>query len=274
MVPSVSVVAGVMLAGGILMPLSGAHGQAAESVQTRFVAESPRKAVPFGSGEKLTFDVKFGPIKVGTGRMEVIGTEVVRGQEAWRTRFTVNGSALGYKVRDRLESWFDTRTLNSLRFIQDLNEGGKDRERAYEIFPESDTFIDTKDGSLQQSVADPIDDAAFLYFVRTLPLEVGDTYELNRYFRPDRNPVRIKVLRKETVEVPAGKFQTVVVQPIIKSKGIFSEKGHAEIWLTDDPRRLMVQMKTRLSFGTLNLYLRSLERGAGPDARASADGVP
>ena len=73
-----------------------------------------------------------------------------------------------------------------------------------------------------------------MYFVRTIPLEVGKTYDFNRYFRPDRNPVQIRVLRKDTIKVPAGTFQTIVIQPVIKSKGIFSEKGHAEMWLTDD----------------------------------------
>jgi hypothetical protein len=52
-----------------------------------------------------------------------------------------------------------------------------------------------------------------------------------------------------------------VIQPIIKSKGIFSEKGHAEMWLTDDSRRLLVQMKTDLSIGSLNLYLRGYVPG-------------
>jgi hypothetical protein len=28
------------------------------------------------------------------------------------------------------------------------------------------------------------------------------------------------------------------------------------VWITDDERRLMVQMKSKLSFGSLNLYLR------------------
>ena len=220
----------------------------------------PRKAVPFDSGEKLTFDVKFGAIKVGTGRMEVVGTQDVRGREAWHTRFTVKGGIPFYRVNDRLESWIDTRTFESLRFVQDLEEGRRDKERSFEIYP--DRAVYTENGADQTaSVDDPLDDAAFMYFVRTIPLEVGKTYEFNRYFRPDRNPVQIRVLRKETVNVPAGKFQTIVIQPIIKSKGIFSEKGHAEMWLTDDPRRLLVQMKSDLSIGSLNLYLRGYVPG-------------
>ena len=67
----------------------------------------------------------------------------------------------------------------------------------------------------------------------------------------------IKVLRKEKVRVPAGEFDAIVVQPIIKAKGIFSENGHAEVWLSDDKNRIMLQMKSGLSFGSINLYLKS-----------------
>jgi Protein of unknown function (DUF3108) len=44
---------------------------------------------------------------------------------------------------------------------------------------------------------------------------------------------------------------------VIKTKGIFSENGHAEIWLSDDDNRIMLQLKSKLSFGSLNLYLKS-----------------
>jgi hypothetical protein len=229
-------------------------------VAANLAGREPRKAVPFDTGERLTFDVRFGGIKVGTGRMEVVGTQDVRGRETWHTRFTVKGGIPFYRVNDRLESWIDTRTFESLRFVQDLEEGRRDKERSFEIYP--DRAIYTENGAKQTpSVDNPLDDAAFMYFVRTIPLEVGKTYEFNRYFRPDRNPVQIRVLRKESITVPAGKFQTIVIQPIIKSKGIFSEKGHAEMWLTDDPRRLLVQMKTDLSIGSLNLYLRGYVPG-------------
>ena len=229
-------------------------------------APQPRMVVPFDSGEKLTFDVRFGAIKVGTGRMEVVGMQDVRGREAWHTRFTVKGGIPFYKVNDRMESWIDTRTFESLQFLQDLQEGRRDKERFYEIYPDLATYSEKGEVEHAPSVADPLDDAAFLYFVRTIPLEVGKTYEFNRYFRPDRNPVQIRVLRKETIKVPAGSYQTIVIQPIIKSKGIFSEKGHAEMWLTDDSRRLLVQMKSNLSIGSLNLYLRGYVPGNVPMA--------
>ena len=115
-------------------------------------------------------------------------------------------------------------------------------------------------GSIQPekpSVTNPLDDGSFLYFIRTVPLEVGKTYEFDRYFRPDRNPVKITVLRKERIKVPAGTFDAIVIRPSIKSKGIFSENGQAEVWLSDDERHIMLQLKSKLSFGSLSLYLKS-----------------
>jgi hypothetical protein len=205
-------------------------------------------------------------LKVGNGRMEVLGIETIRGREAWHTAFTVKGGTFFYRVNDRLESWIDVETFASLRHVQDLQEGKRDRERRFEIYP--DRLVYTENESEERPTArDPLDDGSFLYFIRTVPLSVGQTYDFPRYFKPDRNPVRVRVLRKESVKVPAGRFDAIVIQPIIKSKGIFSENGRAEIWLSDDDRRIMLQMKSNLSFGTLNLYLKSYTEGTATAAK-------
>src|SRR4029079_4621533 len=78
-----------------------------------------------------------------------------------------------------------------------------------------------------------------------------------------------RVLRRERIKVPAGEFDALVLQPIIKTKGIFSEGGRAEVWLSDDSNRIMLQMKSKLPFGSLNLYLTSYSRAARPAAAPS-----
>jgi hypothetical protein len=85
---------------------------------------------------------------------------------------------------------------------------------------------------------------------------VGHEYTFDRYYRPDRNPVRFMVPRRERVTVPAGTFNAIVVRPIIKTRGNFSEGGEAQIWLSDDATRMILQLRSKLSFGSLNLYLR------------------
>jgi hypothetical protein len=211
---------------------------------------------PFAAGERLSYDVHFGPIKVGTGTMEVAGIDTIRGRPAYHTTFRISGGIPLYRVDDVFESWFATDDLSSLRFNQDQNEGAKERAHRYEIFPDRRAYDDLTDEKPEQpSVAAPLDDGSFVYFVRTVPLEVGQTYEFQRYFKPDRNPVTIRVLRRERVKVAAGTFDAIVIQPVIKTKGVFSEDGRAELWISDDDRRMIVQMKSRLSFGSLDLYL-------------------
>ena len=222
-----------LVAGAALFAVSAAVGSAAQSAAAQTTAASTVKhaKVPFGVGEKMEYDVKFGVLRVGNAHMEVVGLDNLRGRPVWHTAFWVRGGNFMYRVNDVYESWMDAETLSSLRFVQELEEGGKDTERRFEIYPERSIFIQTskKPAKEEASVSQPLDDGSFLYFLRTIPLEVGQTYDFNRYFRPDRNPVRIKVLRKERVKVPAGTFDAIVVQPVIKTKGIFSENGHAEV---------------------------------------------
>lgn len=215
-----------------------------------------RAAVPFGFGERADYGVKYGPFGVGRASTEVFRLDTLRGREAWHILFQVRGGVPGFRVEDRMESWMDTGTLASLRFRQDMNEGSHERERLFEIYPERGVFTEDQKEA-QPTVKLPLDDGSFLYFIRTIPLEVGKEYAFDRYFRPDRNPVRIQVLRKEKISVPAGTFETIVIRPIIKARGVFSEGGRAEVWLTDDSRRLMVQMKTHMKLGSLSLFLRS-----------------
>ncbi len=211
--------------------------------------------VPFTVGERLEYDVRFSFKSVGTGVMEVKEIVDVRGRPSWHTIFTIKGGIPFFRVDDSMESWFDVFSLSSRRFHQRISEGGYRRTRMYELFPERSVFQEN-DKPEEESVSNPLDDGSFLYFVRTIPLEVGKTYEVPRYFNPKSNPVRIRVLRKDTIKVAAGVFPTVVLQPTFQSRGIFSEDGKAEVWISDDPYRFMVQMKTSLKIGSINLYLR------------------
>lgn len=250
---------------GIAQAPVSADARVASVAEATSATASADIAVPFGVGEHATYDVKFGAIHVGTANTLVKGIEQVRGRAAWHTVLQIKGGTFFYKVNDVFESWIDKETFSSLRFYQTQEEGSKDRKKRYEIFPDSAKYVemDKNPPKTSPGVKDPLDDGSFLFFVRTLPMKVGETYESNRYFRPDRNPVRVKVLRKETIEVPAGKFSCIVLQPVIKTKGIFSENGNAEVWVTDDARHIVVQLKSKLSIGSINLYLKSYKAGAG-----------
>lgn len=236
-----------------------AMAQGNGSVAVSHEEAAPADRVPFGPGERAVYEVRFGVLRAGTGTMEVRGIVPIRDRSAYHTVFTLRGGTFFYKVNDVLESWIDVETLSSLRFARDLEQGSRDREQQFEIYPERRVFVETssESGAEQPSVANPLDDGSFLYFIRTVPLTVGEELEFNRYFRPDRNPVRVRVDRRERINVPAGSFDAVVLKPTIKTKGIFGEGGQAEVWVSDDDRRVVLQIKSRLSFGSITMQLRS-----------------
>ncbi|HEY9226946.1 MAG TPA: DUF3108 domain-containing protein, partial [Gemmatimonadaceae bacterium] len=95
----------------------------------------------------------------------------------------------------------------------------------------------------------------FVYAVRALAIGVGDTLRVDRYFRPDRNPVILMGARAESVSVNTGKYSAIVVRPRIKANGIFGENGDAEIWFSNDERRIPVRIKSRFAKFSLNLAL-------------------
>lgn len=223
---------------------------------------APRRNA-YGVGESLIYDVKFGFLNVGTARMDVLGIETIRGRRAWHTKLEITGGIPGYRVHEVLESWIDMENENSLRHVKQSVEGSRERSYTYEILPERGVFREN-DKPEQPTVEHPLDDGAFLYFVRNQPLVVGKSYDFPRYFIPDRNPVTVQVERTERIEVPAGPFDTIVLRPIIKARGVFSKNGRAELWLTNDERRLMVRMETHLAFGTISLRLREFTQGMAP----------
>lgn len=234
-------------------------------VEEKSEAKPAVAAVPFGLGERATYQVRVGLFGgVGKGAMEVTGVEDVRGHPSYNLRLTIKGGVPFYKVNTRFESWLDVDQLVSRRFEQDQKEGKFKRHRIFEFYPEERRWERAKTdqaGELPTEI--PLDDVSFLYFVRTLPLEVGQTYTFPRYFREDGNPVVLKVLRRETVKVPVGTFETIVVQPIIKTSGLFGDGGKAEVYFTDDDRRILVQMKSKMPIlRSLNLVLESYEPGA------------
>ncbi|MCU0623470.1 MAG: DUF3108 domain-containing protein [Gemmatimonadaceae bacterium] len=246
-------------AGGVAPRPLAAQAESAIVAGERVAAAPMRR--PFAVGERLDYDVRFSRLRVGRASMEVASLDTVRGRPAFRTTFRVKGGTWFYHVEDVLESWIDTTRFQSLRFVQDYEEGGRSHERRYEFFPERQAYRERADTSDQPSVLEPLDDGSFLYFVRTLPLEPGRTYEFPRYFRPDRNPVRLRVLRRERVRVPAGTFDAIVVQPLIKARGVFAEGGEARLWLRDDSTRILLQMTSKLPFGSLNLHLTAERPG-------------
>ena len=225
-----------------------------------FATPTPRavgRVTPFGVGERLTYDVSFSFIRVGSGEMAVVGLDTIGSHPVWHAVLALRGGMPFFRVNDSSSSWFDTTSFSSRRFTQRLREGRYHADRDFRIDPERGVYS-PNDGAEQPSVIDPLDDVSFVYFLRTLSLEPDHSYTFHRYFQPEGNPVVIRVIRREQITVPAGTFNALLVEPRITTQGIFSENGRAQLWLSDDSARVLLQLKSKLSFGSINLYLKQV----------------
>ena len=217
----------------------------------------PTTAVPFPVGERLVYGARYGPFSVGTATMEVAGVDTIRAVEAVHFRFLIDGGALWYHIHQNLESWVGRGDFRSRRFLNQTEEKGKAWERKFEIYPDSGMYREAGRDSAAPTVADPLDDAAFLYWIRTVPLEIGKRYEYRRYFRPERNPVIVEVLKRERVNVAGRKWDAIVIRPRIPNGGgIFAEKADARMWLSDEQPRIMLALQSNFSFGQVTLKLK------------------
>jgi hypothetical protein len=227
-------------------------------------------AYPFAVGETLTYSAKLGMLSLGSGTLEVAAMDTLRGQETFRFRFRLRGKTVFYSLDDVLESWVRTDNFTSLRFVQDFVENEKPKHKAFEIFPDSGFYRESGRDSTLETPEDPLDDAAFFYFVRVTPLEVGRKYVYERYFKKNKNPVTIEVVKREKMELPDGReVPCLVLHPVIDTKGLFSKRSDTRIWLTDDAQRLPVQIRSKFPFGTITLRLRD---AVVPSAVTSAAG--
>ncbi len=214
-------------------------------------------AVTFPIGERLSFNAKYGIFNVGSAVMEVMGIDTVHNVETVHIRFRISGGALWYHLDQTIESWVGRYDFRSRRFSSIQDERDHHREHRYEIYPDSGFYREVGRDTTFATVLEPLDDAAFLYWIRTVPLEVGKKYQYARYFRPDRNPVIIEVLGRERVSVAGKKWRAIVVRPKIpQGRGIFAEKSETRIWLSDDAQRIVLAIQSNFSFGQVTLKLK------------------
>lgn len=232
-------------------------------------AQTLTAACALHPGERGEYAVKYGVLPVGSGTI-TIDADSVRGLPVWRMALSVSGGVPFFHVEERIESWFQPESLRALRFVQHLREGSRKYDRAYDFYPDRRVAVD-QEGKEFPSVEAPLDDASFIFFLRLQPLEVGRTYVYDRYFRAETNPVTVTVLRRERVEVPAGKFDAIVVRPVIKTSGVFRENGRAEAWLADDSTRMLLKLSAHIAFGSLTVSLRHFTHVAPVTSPADGD---
>jgi Protein of unknown function (DUF3108) len=108
--------------------------------------------------------------------------------------------------------------------------------------------------------SEPIQDVlTVIYFVRTLPLEIGKTFDIplsdaGRVFR-----FSVAVRERKRINTVLGKVNALRVEPTLFGEGgVVRRRGTLSIWITDDARRLPVKAQLKVDMGTFDISLKKV----------------
>lgn len=211
----------------------------------------------FHIGEHLVFEIAYGFIKAGTATMSVVDTTRIQGRSCYHIVTTAKSNkffSTFFKVRDRVESFIDVEGIFTWRFEKHLREG-KYRADKYADYDQFNHRVYLKKDTLE--IPPYVQDVlSTFYYVRTQSIEVDQYFDITNHSGKKIYPIRVLVHKKERIEVPAGSFQTIVVEPIMREEGLFKQKGRLKVWLTDDERKIPVLMKSKALIGSINAKLK------------------
>ncbi len=261
----------VLLLGlGVLIPA------AAQKLGEGGEPESPGSKIPyrkiehnaFAVGEELVYDVNYGFITAGTAKMSIPRMSTMGGRPCYAVEFTVTSKPFFdafYKVRDRYESHIDVDGLYSWKFIQQIREGGYKRDyhagfdywRMKAVTPNGEFPVEP----FTQDIL-----SAF-YFMRTYDysgFRPGQKVQLRNFYKDSTYGLTVKYLGKQTVSVEAGEFRCILLEPIMKEGGLFKSSGRIIVWVTDDDRKIPVQVEAEIPIGSITSELLSYKGVKGP----------
>lgn len=218
--------------------------------------------------EKLTFAMSWGLVSVGEATLGVDKIVMFNGRPAYHIVSEAKSNSFCdtfYRVRDLNESWLDARTLTSLGYSKKVREGHFFRDEWVLYDRDAGTFVNrrmSKDGSFNvRSGTIPVqvqDILSSIYFVRSQELKDGSEVRVN-VNTPDNWALKVQVLNRERVKVPAGKFDSVLAEPAMVREGIFVQKGkRLRLWFSDDATKRLLMMKADVFFGSITGALREM----------------
>ncbi|MGH7634937.1 MAG: DUF3108 domain-containing protein [Gemmatimonadaceae bacterium] len=202
--------------------------------------------LPFAPGERLTFAGRLRAGVSGKGTMWVEGPVELRGAATWLLHSDMEGRVGPFRATDRTASWLDPVRMTALRYAVRERHIVSKHDEAVDIFAGEQRW--SSDGGAEgvTTIGAPLDELSFLYYLRTLPLLPDDTLTVSRHFDQARNPTVVRVVGREEIAVPAGRFASIVVEMRVRDARRYQGEGTIRIHLSDDRCRLILRLESRV----------------------------
>ena len=234
--------------------------------------------IPFATGEKLVFELRWMFVAAGKAVMEIKPHAMLDGKPAWHFVLTAESNSFVdafYKVRDRIDAYTDARMNHSVHYKKKQLEGDTHRDIVVDFDLQKQTAQYTnftkkrKPITIMPGTFDPL--AAF-YFIRGFDMVEGSSIE--RPITDGKKCIigKLKVVKRETIKVKDKTYDTWLIEPESKHVGgVFEKSRNAklQLWITADSQRIPVRIKSRVVVGSFVGDLVSATTGKGSGSQVS-----
>ena len=219
----------------------------------------------FPAGQAYVYGVEWHFFNAGTAtvKLENSGSD----QKVTAIADSAGMANVVYGVHDRFEAHFDPKTFCSLGLTKHSEEGPHKRDTQVTFdYAKRKSLLrekNLKTGETKQVENDiphcVTDVVTGFYYLASLPLQPGNSYTFPVNDGGKTAEVTAHVEGKEHVKVPAGSFETIRIAAEANS-GTLKGRGRVWAWFTDDANHTPVQMRAKLSWGTLLFRLQRVDR--------------
>jgi hypothetical protein len=234
--------------------------------------------VAFQVGERLTYQVYWGPFIAGRAVLEVAGVEKVDGHDCYHlvARAKTSGLAdLMFHVESTSESWLDMEGLFTRRYRQNRVEGShfKIDETTFDYVNKTAATRNLRNGKVRrQPLESPVQDVvSSLYYVRLQELHLDTEKNFMLIASGTNYLVRIAPDQRKTLWVrPVGDVPALRIEPSPTMRIVAANKGRMWFWVSDDRRRLPLILASDTKIGSAKFVLSKIEKIKPPSALASS----
>jgi hypothetical protein len=218
------------------------------------------KNFAFQDGEKITFNVYYAVagifVNAGTANFTT-AVEKLNNKPVYHITGTgVTNSSYDwiFKVRDKYETFIDTATMQPLKFLRDVNEGGFKIYENVSFNHETNTAITTK--GVYKIPACTQDVLSSIYYARNIDFnkyKVDDKIPFTMFLDNEVYSLYIKYLGKETIKTKFGKFNTIKFKPLLIKGTMFDAGEKMTVWVSDDANHIPVRIESPIVVGSIKV---------------------
>ncbi len=242
-----------------------------------FIGRRPQND-PYRVGEKVTLEASYFGVVAGDMTLETRPFVQVNGRKSYNfvgTAISTSVFAMFYAVDDWFETQVDYETMIPYSYALHVKESKQLRETR-SVFDWSkgrafwwDKKIDSEkkvEENRKEWELPPYSQNIFsaAYYLRSFQLRPGKKIAFRVAHENENLVVTAEVIRRERISTPAGDFNTVVIKPKIELNGVFKPVGDIFMWLTDDERKFIIRIESKIKIGTIVAVAKKVEPGPLP----------